>query len=353
VKLSAISSIPRIAPVYASFVLLVLLAAASAQRVVLAPCEPSPGVRTELKEASVRVASGSDFDTNIAPFLALLQRYPHDLLVHESYQDAVQGHGIEGHLRKLTEEYQVLFLQHPDELMYRYLYARSLLGRNTPSVIQQITEMVADHPEFAPGHRSLAEIYASNAFQDGEKEKTERDRFLALCPGSALQQRPGALPNPSPLVDQAERLLAENGDPDRISAMALQAIRDDEWRFERIRPFDWYRVDYKRQSQRELQAKYWRVWSIQVHCERKASRPEKAAELLALMEQRAASLHPGSEPGYWDALTTLVRLYEEGNQTDSATQKLNSMRRFLAEHPDPRRTAQLEDLCKQVERPGR
>jgi len=353
VKLSAICSVPRIVPVHASFVLLVLLAAASAQRVALAPCELAPGIRAELKKAILRVASPSDFDTNIVPFLALRQRYPQDLLVHESYQDAVQGYGIEGHLRKLTEEYQVLSMQHPDELMYRYLYARSLLGRNTPSVIQQVTEMVADHPEFAPGHRSLAEIYASNAFQDGGKEKTERERFLALCPGSTLQQRPGALPNSSPLVDQAELLLAENGDPDRIAAMALEAIRDDEWRLQRIRPFDWYSVDYKRQSQRELQAKYWRVWSIQVRCDRKAGRPEKAAALLAVMDQRAASLHQGSDPGYWDALTTLVHLYEEGNQRDSATQKLNSMRRFLADHPDPRRTAQLEDLRKQVERPDR
>ena len=91
-----------------------------------------------------------------------------------------------------------------------------------------------------------------------------------------------ALPDPSPLVDQAERLLAENGDPDHIVAMAQQGIRDDEWRLQRIRPFDWYSVDYKRQSQRELQAKYWRFWSLQVRCERRAGRPEKASGLLAL-----------------------------------------------------------------------
>ena len=72
----------------------------------------------------------------MAPLLALRQRHPDDLLVHELYQDAVQRYGIEGHLRKLTEEYQILSMQHPDELMYDYLYARSLMGRNTlpPSV---------------------------------------------------------------------------------------------------------------------------------------------------------------------------------------------------------------------------
>ena len=144
--------------------------------------------------------------------------------------------------------------------------------------------------------------------------------MLALCPGYSLQPRPAGLPDPSPLVDQAERLLAQHGDPDRIAAMALQGIRDDEWRLQRIRPFDWYSVEFKRQAQRELQAKYWRVWSLQVRCERLAGRPQKAAELLAVMDQRAASLR-SSDPPYWDALATLVRLYEEGNQKDLANRK--------------------------------
>jgi hypothetical protein len=50
-------------------------------------------------------------------------------------------------------------------------------------------------------------------------------------------------------------------------------------------------------------------------------------------------------------LATLVRLYGEGNQKDSATQKLDSMQQFLAQHPDPGRTAQLEDLRKLVGTP--
>ena len=348
-KLSAILPVPRNVPIGASLVLLMFLASAPAQGSPANACEPAPAIRAELEKASVVVASPLDFDKNVAPLLALRRRHPQDLLVHERYQDAVQRYGIEGHLRKLTEEYQVLSMQHSDELMYSYLYARSLIGRNTASAIKQMMEITADHPEFAPAHGSLAEIYSSVAFHDQEREQAEREHFVALCPGSVLQPRPGALPEPSLLVDQAERLLAENGDPDRIAAMAQQGIRDDEWRLQRIRPFDWYSVDYKRQTQRELQAKYWRVWSIQVRCDRRAGRPEKASELLALMDQRARLLQNDSGSAYWDALTTLVRLYEEGNQRISATQKLDSMQQFLAKHPDPQRTAQLEDLRNLVE----
>jgi hypothetical protein len=347
-KLSAILSVSRNMPIAASCAVVLFLASLPARGSPAAACEPAPAVRAELEKASV-ASSGRDFDKNVAPFLALRQRHPNDLVVHERYQDAVQRYGIEGHLRKLTEEYQVLSMQHPDEVMYSYLYARSLIGRNTGSAITQMLEIVADHPEFAPAHGSLAEIYFSAAFHDQEREQAEIAQFLALCPGSELQLRPLALPDLSPLVDQAERLLAENGDPDRIVAMAQEGIRDDEWRLQRIRPFDWYSVDYKRQSQRELQTKYWRFWSIQIRCERRAGRPEKASALLALMDQRATLLQNDSGPAYWDALAVLVRLYEEGSQKQSATEKLDSMQQLLARHPDPQRTAELQDLQKLIQ----
>jgi hypothetical protein len=348
VKTSAVRSVFRRRLIQASCVLWLLPAPVRAQA---GPCGPSPEIRAQLEKIAVVVSGPSDFDRALVPLVALRQHYPNDLWVNQRYQDAVQQYGIEGHLRELTEEYQVLSMQHPDETMYSYLYARSLMGRNTSSAAQQMTEIVADRPGFAPAHGSLAEIYASAVFHDESKEKAERERFLALCPGSeghrsGLQQQPAGLPDPSPLVDQAESLLAQNADPIRIAAIAEQGVRDDEWRLQRIRPFDWYTVDYKRQAQRELQAKYWRLWSIQVRCYRRAGRPERAAELLAVMDQRAASLHRGTDPVYWDALTTLARLYEEGKQKELATQKLNSMQEFLATHPDPRRSSQLEGLQK-------
>jgi hypothetical protein len=309
-----------------------------------AACELTSEVRAQLERASAAVTGPSDSDHNIGPFLALRQHHANDLLVHERYQDAVQRYGIEGHLRKLTEEYQVLLIQHPDSLMYEYLYAHSLIGRNTPSAIQQMTAISAEHPGFAPAHRSLAEIYGSDTFHDNDKATAERESFLALCPGSTLQVRPGALRQPSPLLDQAEHLLSGNGDPDRIATMALQAIREDERRLQRIRPFDWYSVDFKRQSQRELQAEYWRLWSLQVRCYRRAGQPRKATALLSLMDERATSLRRDSGSGYWEALAALVRLYAEGDQRDSANPRLGDMQEFLAQHPDPSRSKQLQEL---------
>ncbi len=317
-------------------------------------CVPTHEIRTDLQKAeAVPVVDPTDFDHNVAPFMAVRQRYPEDLFVHERYQDAVQQHGIEGHLVAMAEEYQALWFNHSSDLLYRYLFARSLLGRGTPSAIQTLTEILAEHPDFAPAHRTLAEIFASEAFHDPVKEKAEREKFLALCPGAALARRPDPVPELSPLTDQAERLLAENGDLNRIVEMALQSIRDDEWRLQRIRPFDWYSVQFKIQAQRDLQIKYFKVRTLQVRCYRKAGKPEEAVMPLAQMERLALGFRtfPGST--YWDALATLAHLYAEGNQPDQVTEKLNEMKKLLASHSDPAHETQFEVIRRQVERTSR
>ena len=290
-----------------------LLASATAWAGKSALCEPAADIRGELEKATLPIASAEAFERNIAPLQALRSRSPGDLFVHERYQDAVQQYGIEGHLRQLTEEYQALTLEHPGELMYVYLFARSMIGRNTPSAIERLNEILGKNPDFAPAHRELAEIYASEPFRDSAKEKIEQEKFLSACPGSLLARRPAPLPDPSPLIGRAEQMLAQNGNPEAVAAMALEGLGADEWRLQRIRPHDWYSVDYKRRSQRELQAEYWRVWSLQVRCYRKANQAEKAAELLRLMEQRAAML-PQSDPNYPEALAILARLHAADGQ---------------------------------------
>jgi hypothetical protein len=308
-------------------------------------CGPRPEILAELENAAaIRISDRSAFDQNVAAFQALRERYPNDLFVHESYQNAVQRLGIEGHLRGLTDDYQTLAAEHPGELMYRYLYARSLIGRGTYPAIQEMNEILAGKPEFAPARRMLAGIYSSEAFRDVAKEKLEREKFLSLCPGYVVAAYPILAPDTSPLIDQAERLLAEGGDPDHVAALAQQGLNDDEWRLQRIRPFDWYSVGYKIQNQRQLQAEYWRVWSLQVRCYRKAGKAEKATELLATMSERAAQTRMMPGNAYWDALGLLAGLYAEGNQRQQAEEKIDAMRKIVAERPDSVRASQIANL---------
>src|SRR5262245_27082608 len=82
-------------------------------------CEPAETFRASSPAAS----DPADFDRNIEPFL---KRQEGDLFAHERYQDAVHRHGVEGHLRALTQEYQTLALEHAGDPVYRYLYTRTL-----------------------------------------------------------------------------------------------------------------------------------------------------------------------------------------------------------------------------------
>jgi pentatricopeptide repeat protein len=258
-----------------------------------AACEPAPEIQAEFQKAAVIAAAVADpfaaFD-KAAAFLGVRDRHPDNLFAHERYQDAVNEYGIEGHLRLLNQEYQELDVKHPGHPMYHYLYLRTLAGRGTFGAIQGLNDLLASHPDFAPAHRTLAEIYATEAFRDAEKEKLERARYRAGCPGGKLTNWPPPIPDPSPLIDQAERSLAEGADPEHVIAMTIQGLKEFEWRSQRIRAFDWYTLDYKRRDLRELRGQYWRAWGIQVRCYRKNGQLEKAEELLAAMRQRAMAL---------------------------------------------------------------
>jgi tetratricopeptide (TPR) repeat protein len=326
-------------------VLLVLQASSSARGVQTSSCEPAPDIQRELQAATnVTVSDAMDFDRNIAPLRDLRARHPDDLFVNERYQDGVNRHGIEGHVKAMVQEYQDRASQNPNDVVSQYLFARALIGRSTQSAIRALTQIVADHPEFAPAHRALAATYATQTYHDEQGARTERERWRMLCPRSDLTPWPVTVLSPSPLIDAAERLLAEDGNADRVVALALQGIRDDEWRLQHMRPFDWFSAEDKRQAQRELLSKYWRLWYLQVRCHRKAGRPDQASELLAQMERRVRSLDRSREPAYWDALAILARLYSEGGQKELAGQKIECLRKLLAEQPDPKHAAQLEKL---------
>jgi hypothetical protein len=287
-------------------------------------CEPAPDLQRQIQAtAKVAVRDAMDFDQNIASLRDLRARHPDDLFVNERYQDGVKQHGIEGHMRALIQEYQDRAMQAPDDVVSQYLFARALIGRNTPAAIVALTQIVTDHPAFAPAHRALAATYAAQPYHDEQGARSEQERWRALCPdsaaGSALSPWQLIVPPPSPLMDAAERLFADDGDADRIAAMALQSIQDDEWRLQRMRPFDWYSVEDKRQAQRALAASYWRLWSLQVRCHRKAGRLDQARDLLAQMERRAGALARSRDPASSDAMAILAKLHAEGELLRCAT----------------------------------
>ncbi|HYM01091.1 MAG TPA: hypothetical protein VEZ90_19185, partial [Blastocatellia bacterium] len=204
-------------------------------------------------------------------------------------------------------------------------------------------------PGFAPAHKTLAEIYGSSSpFHDAEKQKSESEKLLTICPASRLATRPDPLPEPSNLLDQSDRLLATNGAPDKIIGMTMDALRADEWRNQRMRAFDWYTIDFKLKAKSDLRREYWKAWALQARCYRKSGQMGHASELLASMESRAATVSQKDPSEYWDALVILAHLYIDCKEMDRAAKVIERMRQFSAKQPDPKNTEVLNGLEKLV-----
>ena len=282
------------------------------------------GAKMQRAIGAAESAAGNDpraTEQNIAPFAALRRSYPEDLFIHERYQDAVQHFGIEGYLRALSAEYEELWKRHANETVYRYLHVRTLVGRETPRAIVELSEIVSKAPDFAPGHRTLAEIYGTARFRDAAKEIAERELFLAQCPGGSLGRRPDPLPEASRLLERAEESFHGGGDARQAIAMAAESLTEDEWRGQRMRAFDWYGADEKRRNRSEMRAEYWRAWVLEVRCYRKLGQYKKAKAMLADMDARVAAMPMGHGEGRENALASLAELYTESGETEKARRK--------------------------------
>jgi hypothetical protein len=306
-------------------------------------CQPPPEIENAFQKASAASAAVTDPFAALdraAPFLAVRDQYPDSLFAHERYQDAIHEHGIEGHLQLLAKQYTELESRHSGDPVYHYLWLRAIVGRTTPAAIRGLNQLIADNPSFAPAYRTLAEIYGTQAFHNPEREAIEKKNFLALCPGGAFTRRPPPIPPPSTLIDAAARQLDQSAQVEsdtcaKIVTMTIQGLKEFEWRSQRIRAFDWYSRDYKLQDARDLRAKYWEAWPVQVRAYRKAGQLEMAGQLLTAMEQRALPLRyqPGS--AYWDAIEVLARLYAEDHQSERVLEKLKELEKLLSETQDP------------------
>ena len=308
-------------------------------------CEPAGEIALEIAKASADSREASTFEKFNAPFRALRDRYPQNLFAHLRYQDAVNERGIEGHLREMEEEYLSLRNHHPDELMYRYLYARVLMGRNTNEAISLLESIASSNADYAPAFRTLAEIYGSEAFQDREKAKAARARFETLCPGALIERRPAPIPAKSALWARAESLLKRSKSDPSVPQLLDRALQEDEWRNQRVRPYDWYSPAFKQQIKLEMQLENWSAWGMLVQHYRKTKQPDRANQLLDEMEGRLARL--GSKRDwdvYWTGSVTVFKLHSEAGQLAKARDLLARLRDSLKTNPDAKRAAELSQL---------
>jgi hypothetical protein len=308
-------------------------------------CEASREIQLEIERAASAAPPNALFDQATAPFRALRDRFPTDLFVHLRYQDAVADNGIEGHLKGMVAEYAKLRVEHPDDTFYVYLHGRALEGRVTPLSIGIMNEILAREPNFAPALRTLAEICGSVAFRNRREERQVRARFEAACPGSVVARRPSPLPPHSTLFTDSEGKLDPSRDPADVPGQVQRALQQDEWRSQRMRPFDWYGVAEKRQAVEELQAEYWKGWQILVRHYRRTGKLDEANQLLAEMQQRLNGMQDDrNSKRFWGAVAILLELYSRGKQHDKIAETLAQVEESMRAGPNRRGTDKLAQL---------
>ena len=311
-------------------------------------CEPTPEIQRAIEEAFASAPDGASFDERMAPLRELRQRFPGNLFVHVRYQDAIVERGIEGHLQEMAEEYLRLANEHGGDPFYLYLSGRVFEGRGTRRAIAILEQVLALDAGFAPAHRTLAEIYGSAAFHDGAKERAERRKFAAACPGSAIAVRPAPLPPHSTLFARL-REGKRNPEEDSLPGEVQRALLQDEWRALRIRLFDWYPPREQRRALHDLQAEYWQAWSVLVRHYRKKGDGAQAEGLLAAMEERLLRLLRSRRATTFTlAARTVLGLRAEANQPERLRAALARLAKSLDEHPNAKRASELARVRAQL-----
>jgi hypothetical protein len=135
-------------------------------------------------------AQSADFACQ-APSLAGLDREqiigrlraaPEDFLLNKRLIDLTPTRPRPG---TLAAVYQQKLERHPDDARYLYIYAHSLIGKNTRDAIALLERAATAEPSLPWTHADLAEIYASRIFADDSKLLDHMRAYRKLCPSNA------------------------------------------------------------------------------------------------------------------------------------------------------------------------
>ncbi len=312
--------------------LLLIITSPPCRAQALDPCGPPPAVKTALDQLpSIQSPDQTDWqyrEKKLARLQALLKQYPGDLFVQRAYIDHMYGPDRD----KVIEDYKARHQQHPNDPQISYLYALTLVARQSPQAIKLFNSALEKAPNFPWPLLSLAEIYAAPNFLDKEKASSHMKAFLAACP-SAFEG-----------YDRLTRM-----DDHELIAQGAQKLREV----------------LKTRNDPEAIGAYSSLWSLEFKAHPPAEydplRKQVAEDLKRI---RALKLEARQE--WWRALEEGYKLVNDQTQSDSAKDErlrrfptpweLASMSRWTKDHqypgadtPADKKRAYYTDLLKQTE----
>src|SRR5271157_5457707 len=164
----------------APVVALALFPCAAPAQTPAGACEPPAAIQSLSPDRTGIYLSKSERKQRIAKIRKAQARYPDDLFLNRwliELQPAPQT-------GSLAAEFQEKLTQHADDPRYLYLYARALVGKDTPAAIQSLQKVIAREPKLPWTYLALTEIYSSAAFRDAAKVAENLRAYHQTCPAN-------------------------------------------------------------------------------------------------------------------------------------------------------------------------
>jgi len=186
-------------------------------------CGPLPAVKAALDQLpSYQSPAQTEWQYHeqwSAAIQVLLGQYPDDLFVQRTYISSMLNPYDR---EKVIEQYKARHEQSPDNPQISYLYALTLVGRQSPEAMKLFGSALEKAPGFPWPHLSLVRIYSSPVFLDKQQSASHMKEFLSLCPESLEGYETLTRLDDKELIRQsAEKLRAliqTRSDPDALGA---------------------------------------------------------------------------------------------------------------------------------------
>ena len=147
-------------------------------------CIPSPAVKAALDQLPATLPADMEWQyqqKHIAALQELLTRFPGDLFLQRAYIESVYRGADRD---KLIAEYKARYEHSPDDPVVAYLYAATLVGRQSAEAIKILEAALAKLPHFPWPHLTLAGLYGTPVFLNKDEKVKQANAFLAACPES-------------------------------------------------------------------------------------------------------------------------------------------------------------------------
>jgi len=160
----------------------------------LTSCEPVPEIRRLLDalpdyRQDPAMTDWQVYLQRLAALKVLRDQYPNDVFIQRKYIESTTSlRGVDKvsleEKSKADAYFKARYDKTPNDPRTEYLYAFTLVGRDTPQAIKLFNNALKNDPKFMLPHLMLVGVYISAAFLDKQEALSHARAFLDACPAN-------------------------------------------------------------------------------------------------------------------------------------------------------------------------